>query len=61
MLDSECKNTIADFEYLKETPEGTKLKQTVRDDKQGATYEKYGHTSDSADYLICSAFESYMD
>jgi hypothetical protein len=61
MLDTDCKYTIADFEYLKETPEGTKLKQTVRDDKQGATYEKYGHTSDSADYLICSAFESYMD
>jgi hypothetical protein len=42
-MDSGCKNTIADFEYIKETPEGTKLKQTVRDDKQGATYEKYGH------------------
>jgi hypothetical protein len=61
ILDSKCKNTIADFEYIKETVEGTKLKQTVRDDKQGATYEKYGHTSDSADYLICSAFESYLD
>lgn len=61
MMDPGCKYTIADFEYIKETPDGTKLKQTVKDDKQGATYEKYGHTSDSADYLICSAFESYLD
>lgn len=60
-IDPKCKNLIADFEYLKETPEGTKHKQTVRDEKQGVSYEKYGHCSDDYDYFICSAFESYMD
>ncbi len=42
-IDPKCKNLIIDLEYIKETPEGTKLKQTVRDDKMGASYEKYGH------------------
>ena len=60
-IDPKCKHLIADFEYIKETPEGTKLKQVVRDNKQDASYEKYGHCSDAQDYLICSAFESYMD
>jgi hypothetical protein len=61
MIDPICKNLICDLEYIKETPEGTKLKQVVRDDKMGASYEKFGHTSDDLDYFLCSAFESYMD
>lgn len=60
-IDPKCKHLIADLEYIKETPEGTKFKQTVRDDKQGVSYEKFGHHSDGSDYLICSAFDSYMD
>ena len=60
-IDPKCKNLIADLEYIKETPEGTKFKQTVRDEKQGVSYEKYGHCSDDYDYFICSAFESYME
>ena len=61
LVDSNCKYLIADFEYIKETPEGTKFKQVVRDEKMGASYEKYSHASDDFDYFICSAFESYMD
>ena len=60
-IDPKCKNLIADFEYLKETPDGTKFKQTVRDEKAGVSYEKYGHCSDDYDYFMCSAFESYLD
>lgn len=59
-VDPKCKNLIADLEYIKETPEGTKLKQTVRDDKQGTSYEKYGHCSDDLDYIVCSAFKNYI-
>jgi hypothetical protein len=60
-IDAECKHLIADLEYIKETPEGTKFKQVVRDEKIGASYEKYGHASDDLDYFLCAAFESYMD
>ena len=59
-IDPSCKNLIADLEYIKETPEGTKFKQTVRDEKQGVSYEKYGHTSDSMDYFLTSAFKSFQ-
>jgi hypothetical protein len=59
VVNPKMKNTIADFEYLKETPEGTKYKQTVRDDKNGVSYEKYGHCSDSVDYLLCSMFKQF--
>jgi hypothetical protein len=60
VIDPKCKNLIADLEYIKETPEGTKHKQTVRDEKAGVSYEKWGHCSDDLDYFLCSAFESYM-
>lgn len=61
LINPRCKNLIADLEYVKETPEGTKFKQNTRDDKQGVNYQKLSHTSDAMDYLICSAFESYME
>lgn len=60
-IDPKCKHLIADLEYMKETPEGTKFKQLVRDERQGVSYEKYGHHSDAFDYVICSAFESYFN
>ena len=55
-----CKKLIADFEYLKEDPEGKKLKEKVKDKDTGQSYEKYGHTSDSFDYFITSAFSKYF-
>ena len=60
-IDPKCKNLIVDLEYIKETPEGTKHKQTARDEKQGVSYEKWGHCSDDLDYFLCSAFESYFN
>jgi len=53
-----CTKSIADFVYLKENSEGTKLKEKVKNEETGVTYEKYGHTSDSADYFLCVAFVS---
>lgn len=55
-----CKKMIADFEYLKEDPEGKKLKEKVKDPDTGQSYEKYGHTSDAFDYFITSAFNKYF-
>lgn len=56
-IDESCKNTIADFEYVKEDAEGKKLKKIVTDKNTGISYQKLGHTSDAAEYCICSAFQ----
>jgi len=55
-IDEECSKTINDYLYLKEDSDGTKSKSKVKDPETGITYEKYGHTSDANDYLLCSAF-----
>lgn len=51
-----CNHSIEDFTYLKEDSDGTKFKQRGKDVGTGASFEKYGHTSDSADYFITTAF-----
>lgn len=53
-----CINTINDFEFLREAPDGGKLKQKVKDDN-GQLYEKYGHCSDETEYVATSAFYDY--
>lgn len=53
-----CKNLVADHEFMKEAPDGGKLVVKVKDPSSGSTYEKYGHTSDSERYFLCSAFSS---
>ncbi len=55
-----CPELIKDFTYLKLGPEG-KLKEVVRVPETGVTYQKYGHTTDAAEYLICSALEDIFD
>lgn len=52
-IDPRCKNSILDFEFLKEDKNGKKLKETVKDKDKGVSYEMYGHTSDSFDYFFC--------
>ena len=56
-VDPKCKNSISDFDFVKEDPNGKKLKERYKDPNTGQTYEKYGHTSDAFDYFICKAFE----
>src|SRR6185312_7884009 len=57
-IDEGCRKSIADFSYLKQWVNGDKLKEKAKDDKTGIVYEKYGHTSDSADYFLTSVFAS---
>lgn len=52
LIDSRNKNTISDYTYLKEDANGAKLKQRVKDEATGGTYELYGHASDANDYFI---------
>lgn len=59
LIDSTNTISIADFNYVKEDKDGTKLKKgsnMARDSNTGASYEKYGHTSDSFDYFMVSCF-----
>lgn len=56
-IDEKCTHSINDFTYLKEASDGTKHKEKYKDPDTGVTCEKYGHTSDSFDYMICKAFD----
>jgi hypothetical protein len=59
-ISRKCTKSIADFEYLKEDADGKKMKTKVTDPDTKQVYEKYGHTSDAADYLLTEAFESHF-
>lgn len=53
-----CKHTINDFLYLKESPrDGKKFKEKDKEKITGASFEKYGHTSDALEYMLCKVFE----
>jgi len=56
IIHDKCIKSIADYNYLKEASDGTKLKEKVKNPDTGVTYEKYGHTSDAGDYFLCMAF-----
>lgn len=58
MIAKHCKNLINDMLYLKEGSDGKKFKEKAEHEITGAKYEKYGHTSDALEYLMCKAFES---
>jgi phage terminase large subunit len=53
-----CKKSIEDFMYLKQGVNGDKLKEKAKHEKTGVVFEKYGHTSDSADYFLTTIFSS---
>jgi hypothetical protein len=60
IIDPSCKHLITDFEFIKEAPDGGKLKEKVKDSNTGETYEKLGHMCDNWDYLVCAAFDMYF-
>ena len=55
-INESCKKTTLDYKYLKEAPDGTKLKEKATDPTTKITYEKYGHCSDANDYFLTSVF-----
>lgn len=61
IIDENCKNLIKDFEFLKEAPDGGKLITKATDKTTGQSFEKYGHTSDSARYFLISAFNGMFE
>lgn len=56
-IGSHCKKTINDLLLLKESADGTKLKETETG-PTGARQQKIGHFTDLLDYLLCSAFSA---
>lgn len=60
-IDHSCKLLITDLEFTKEAPDGGKLKEKVKDNNTGETYEKLGHLGDAFDYKICAAFQNYFN
>jgi phage terminase large subunit len=53
-----CPKLMADLTYLKQDPNGNKLKEKAKDEATGVTSEKYGHTSDSMDYFITTVLKT---
>jgi hypothetical protein len=51
-----CKHSIADLHNVKLDGNGHKLKSRVKDE-DGVSSEKYGHTSDTLDYIVTTIFE----
>lgn len=56
IIGDNCGKSISDLMYLKEASDGTKAKNKEKDSETKVSFEKYGHTSDSMDYLLCYAF-----
>lgn len=51
VVDPQCTNLISDFDFIKEGPDGAKIKEKVKD-ANGNYYEKYGHFSDAFEYGV---------
>jgi len=58
VIGDNCKKSVDDFMYLKQDANGDKLKEKAKDIKTGIVFEKYGHTSDSADYFLTTIFST---
>jgi hypothetical protein len=56
LIGYKCQTSISDLLYCKEAADGTKAKPKEKHPETGVSFERYGHTSDSMDYLICYAF-----
>lgn len=60
-INSKCSNTIEDLLNLQKDADGSKKKVKHKDPVTKVSYEKYGHTSDCLDYMICFLFDSEFE
>lgn len=61
IIDESCHYLINDYMYVKQAIDGTKDKHIVTDKETGDKYQKYGHLSDSADYLMVELFKTFYN
>lgn len=59
-IDKNCQNMITDLEMVQEDAEGKKFKKK-KSEHGGTAFEEYGHTSDTMEYMLMSAFENYIE
>lgn len=52
IIDRKCRESIRDYEFVKEDATGHKLKEKSKDEFTGQSYESLGHTSDANDYFF---------
>lgn len=58
-FDESMEKTIDDFEYVKQGVNG-KVKEKEEDKETKKFYEKNGHTSDAAEYMVCWICAQYL-
>jgi hypothetical protein len=58
IIGDNCGKSISDLMYLKEASDGTKAKTKEKDPDTKVSYERYGHCSDSMDYMLCYAYSA---
>jgi PBSX family phage terminase large subunit len=58
VIGSQCATSVADYLNVVEAPDGTKHKAKTRDKDTGVSFERFGHTSDSNDYVHIHAFKT---
>lgn len=61
IIDEGCHYMISDLMYLKQDINGLKDKHIVTDKETGDKYQKYGHMSDTFDYLAVELFKTYYN
>lgn len=52
MIDSNCRNSINDYQYCTEDEDGKVNKKVIRDKVTGQSYQEYGHATDCLRYIL---------
>lgn len=61
IISDKCHQLKNDMIYLKEGPNGHKIKQKERNPITLVTYEKWGHATDAGEYFLSTAFPHYLN
>jgi len=59
IINRDCVNTIEDLETVKEAPDGSMVKDKIRE--SGVSYESVGHCSDALHYFLCEHFKGFYN
>ena len=61
LIYSKCVHLTNDLTYIKQDVDGGKKKEVATNKDTGERFQKWGHLSDTMDYFLCSAFNTYYD
>lgn len=60
IIDTSCKNTVKDFNFVKRDIDGGKFKEKEKDKVTGKKFESLGHTSDAVEYIVCELLPEHL-